>query len=102
MCEYAEINSGKCKVDNQICPYLFFCSKINGYKVNLNMPNKCKKKEISLPRNCYEVAFEKKGKLYVKVKDNIVIVDNPFDNVPIYVKMFKSKNGKWFVKEEIK
>lgn len=101
MCQYANISQGRCKVDNEFCPYLYFCTKINGYKESQNMPAECKKIKKNLPRNCYEVSFEKRDKLYVNVKNNIVIVDNPFDHIPVYVKMFRNRNGKWTIKEEI-
>lgn len=99
MCEYSNFENGQCKIDNTICPFIYLCSKCNCYRANKAMPTSCKKKEIKeLPKNCYKVCFEKNGNLYIQVDDNIVILPSPFENTPLYVKLFKRKD-KWIIRE---
>ena len=42
--------------------------------------------------------IEKKNSLYIEVKNNIIILKNPFNYVPVYVKLSKDRNGKWSIK----
>lgn len=98
MCEYINIKAGKCNVDNGFCPFLFYCNKNNEYRVNPRMNNTCKKKPEVIPKNYYKVQFEKKKSLYIEVKNNIIVLKNPFDYVPVYVKLSKDRNGKWSIK----
>lgn len=51
-----------------------------------------------IPKNYYKVQFEKKNSLYIEVKNNIIILKNPFNYVPVYVKLSKDRNGKWSIK----
>lgn len=64
------------------------------------MPINCKVKEnAEAPEGYYKVCFEKRGNLYIDVNGYIEIVKNPFDNVPLYVKVIKLKNGKFKLKK---
>ena len=100
MCNYVNIEEGKCKITKNICPYLYFCNKTKSYKPNASMPSNCKlKQNFELPNGCYKVCFERKGKLYVSIDGHIEIIPNPFDTVPLYVKATKLKTGKWRLKK---
>lgn len=100
MCNYVNIEEGKCKITKNICPYLYFCNKTKSYKPNASMPSNCKiKKNFEVPNGCYKVCFERKGKLYVSIEGHIEIIPNPFDTVPLYVKATKLKTGKWRLKK---
>lgn len=97
MCRYKDLSNGKCGISGEICPYLYFCSKIQQYKESQRMPKICKVMErYEAPKGAYKVAYEKRGALYVEVNDTIVIVDNPYDYTPSYVKM-NVKEGDWKV-----
>ena len=67
------------------------------------MPENCKvKKDIEAPEGYYKVCFEKRGNLYVDMNGHVEIIPNPFDEVPIYVKAYKLKNGNWKIKKNMK
>ena len=100
MCSYANIKEGLCSINNKICPYLYFCRKANCYKASVSMPINCKVKEkLQIPKGYYEVCFERKKNLYIDINGKIEIIENPFDEVPLYVKATKLKNGKWRLKK---
>ena len=59
------------------------------------MPINCKiKDKAEAPEGYYKVCFEKRGNLYVDIEGHTEVIQNPFDIVPLYVKVFKLKNGK--------
>ena len=92
MCEY--VNGNICQVTNTVCPYMSYCSKIKGYKPLRSMPNNCPQKiKAKIPVGYNRVIQERKGKLYIDVEGQAVIVSNPFDYTPSYVKVIKLKNG---------
>lgn len=100
MCEYSDIGNGQCKVSKDICPYLYFCNKRQVYKENSAMPSNCKvKQNLEIPKGYYKVHFERRGNLYVSVNGIVEIIPNPYDFVPVYVKMNKLKNGAWKIKD---
>ena len=99
MCNYI-INNNVCKILNKNCPYMYFCNKENIWKPSLSMPKNCKiKQQIEAPQGYYKVYYEKRGNLYIDINGHIEIVQNPFDNVPLYVKATKLKSGKWRLKQ---
>lgn len=64
------------------------------------MPTNCKvKKQQEIPEGYYRVCFEKRGNLYVDYNGHVEVILNPFDNVPLFVKAIKMKNGKWRLKQ---
>lgn len=98
MCEYT--NGNLCKVTNSVCPYMMYCEKIQGYKPSRYMPDDCPQKiKAEIPAGYRRVIQERKGKLYIEIGEQAVIVPNPFDHVPLYVKATKLKNGTWRLKE---
>lgn len=93
-CNYRELN--QCKVNSGVCPWVYWCDKIGAWKELSKAPKKCKVAEVAeLPKGYYEVAFERKGYLYVRVENQTVKVLNVYDSVPLMVKMYKTKNGEW-------
>lgn len=100
MCEYININQGHCKILKDSCPFVYFCNKINSWKPLKNMPVNCKiKTQLSIPKGYYKVCFERHGNLYVDIKGQIEIYPNPFDDVPLFIKVFNTKNGKQRLKK---
>nr|DAR61738.1 MAG TPA: hypothetical protein [Caudoviricetes sp.] len=99
MCEYCDVAKGKCRANGEVCPYVYFCTKARANRVSKHMPSNCKVKlNAEVPKGSYRVAYERKGKLYVDVKNQIVIVDNIYDFTPLYVKLYKS-GGKWRIRK---
>ena len=100
MCDYVIIAEGKCKITKEVCPYVYYCNKLKAYKVNNSIPKDCKiKLNTETPSGYYKVCFERKGNLYVSINGYIEIIPNPFDEVPLYVKAVKLKNGNWRLKK---
>lgn len=63
------------------------------------MPTNCKvKKQQEIPEGYYRVCFEKRGNLYIDYNGHIEIIHNPFDSIPLFVKVIKLKSGKWRLK----
>jgi hypothetical protein len=90
-----------CKKSNDICPFSRFCRTQNKV-IPTNSQDNCllrTKKEV--PEGCCNVRFEKKGKLYVDYEDRVIVVVNPYDIVPDYVKIgIRRKSGEFYVKKE--
>lgn len=96
MCEYMNMEKGICLLRKENCPYLYYCNKIHKYKINSSTPVNCRiKQSFEVPNGYYKVCFERKKQLYVNVDNNIEIIPNPYNFIPIYIKMIKLKNGKW-------
>lgn len=102
MCDYVNIKQGKCKISNENCPFVYYCTKIMSYKPSSSMPNSCPVKEqFEVPKGFYKVEFERHGNLYIEVDGIVEIVKNPNNYVPTYVKMTKLKSGVWRIKKSI-
>lgn len=98
MCNYRE--STRCIINNSICPWVYWCDKIQGYKESTKMPNKCHVAETyEIPNGYYKVEFERRGYLYVNVDGTTIKILNPFDNIPFVVRMYKTKSGEWKIKK---
>lgn len=96
MCNYVRKN--KCAITNEVCPYMYYCTKRNIWKQSSNMPENCKVKQAhSVPKGYYKVLFERRGMLYILIEDQTIPMQNPFDHVPLFVKLRKSKDGHWFI-----
>lgn len=98
MCEY--VSGNQCRVTQFVCPYMYYCDKIRGFKASSNMPVECKVKEkANIPQGYCKVREERKGWLYIDY-DNITIkVKNPFDHTPLYVRVRKMKSGEYKLRE---
>lgn len=98
MCNY--LNKNICLITNSNCPFVYYCNKIKNWKILSSMPKKCKIQEkIEIPKGFYKVIMERKGYLYVEINGQTYKILNPFDNVPLYVKATKLKNGNWKLKQ---
>lgn len=98
MCEY--VIGNQCKLSNSVCPYMTYCNKIQDYKPSKLMPKNClKKQKAETPKGYNRVIQERKGNLYVEIDGQAIVVANPFDYVPPYVKVTKLKNGTYKLKE---
>lgn len=93
MCEYA--NKNICRLSQDVCPFMYFCTKINGWRPNPNMPVNCRVKlSYQVPPGKYLVRMVRGKYLYVDTGKETYKVENPFtDNVPAYVELIKGKEG---------
>lgn len=92
MCKYAEQN--KCKITNDVCPYMYYCEKIKSFKESPSMPKKCKiQQKYETPIGSYKVVSERKGFLYVDLGEETIKVKNVFDSIPLFVKIRKTQSG---------
>ena len=99
MCNQANLSNGLCKINKEICPFLYYCSKIHSYKELRTMPSKCKVLEqFEMPEGFYKVSYENNGNLYVEVNGYIEIIANPYDYIPLYVKLFKIESD-WKIEQ---
>ena len=97
MCEYVK-NENKCSINNQPCPYMYFCSTHQIWKPLKSMPINCNmKKKAEAPKGYTVVRDERKGWLYLDVDNQTIMLKNPFDYVPRFVKLSKTKEG-WKIK----
>lgn len=98
MCEYVKEN--KCGITQEICPYMYYCDKIQSYRASKYMPTECKiKQKIEAPKGYYKVRQERKGFLYIDYKEYTIKVKNPFDHIPPYVKVRQTKEGEYKLRE---
>lgn len=97
MCKYC--NKNWCTIINKQCPFVYFCNKSQEWKF-LQNGEKCKVKyNADIPKGYYRVRMERKGYLYVDINNITHKILNPFEDVPLYVKATKLKNGKWRLKK---
>ena len=98
MCEY--VRGNQCRVTQATCPYMYFCEKIRGFKPSASMPADCKvKQKAETPKGYCRVRDERKGWLYIDYNDITVKVKNPFDHVPLYVRIKVLKSGEYKLRE---
>lgn len=99
MCNYREEN--KCKIENNICPWVYWCDKINGWKELEKAPKQCNLiNSLPAPKGSYKVVFERHGYLYVQIDNQVIKLKNIFDYVPQFVKVSKYKGNYKIKKEE--
>lgn len=98
MCNYVQNN--QCRITKNNCPYMYYCNKAKSWIPLKNMPTNCKVKEnFEIPKGYYKVRMERKGYLYIDIDNQTFKILNPFDEVPLYVKATKLKNGNWRLKK---
>lgn len=98
MCKYVREN--KCSITEDNCPFMYFCTKINNWKPLNSMPENCMVKErFEVPKGYYKVRMERKGFLYIDIDNQTIKVPNPFEEIPLYVKAYKLRNGQWRLKK---
>ena len=79
---------------------MYFCYKSNSWKPSKTMPLDCKiKQTAAIPKGYYYVRMERKGYLYIDIDGITYKILNPFDEIPLYVKATKLKNGRWRLKK---
>ncbi len=96
MCEFIEEN--KCKINQSPCPWVYWCDKVQGWRPNKYMPEKCNMKKITKHNGKYKVRDSRKGFLYVDIEDTTYKIENPFDFIPDYVDVQK-RNGVYKIKK---
>ena len=97
---YEYVKGNQCLISKENCPFVYWCDKIHAYKPSSSMPENCKIKEkLQIPKGYSKVRFERKGYLYVDVNDQTIQIKNPFDDIPLYVKVTKSKDGNWRIRK---
>ena len=97
MCNYT--NGNNCLITGEICPFVYWCPRRYIWKPSKNMPENCGVKErYEAPKGQYRVCDERKGMLYIDIDKNIIMLENPFDYIPKYVKLSKTKNG-WKIRK---
>ena len=100
MCKYADLNSGVCSINKSQCPFLYWCYKTKGWRENNAMPTHCKMIDhVAPPKGFYKVVSVRKGYLYIEVDDKTIKLLNPYNDVPDFVKLSKTKNGIYKIKE---
>lgn len=93
MCDLV-VNGNQCSATNEICPYMYYCNTYRTWKPSKNMPDKCNvRRKAKAPEGFSPVRMVRKGKLYIDIDDQTYIFDNPFDYIPDYVKVYKTKTG---------
>lgn len=88
-------DGNKCQLTNNACAAVYWCTKISAYKEMANPERVCKylNQDITIPNGCTKVEFVRHGKLYMNIDGTLRPYENPFDYVPQYVKVKKTKNG---------
>lgn len=82
-----------CEKIEEACPYQKYCSTLNKIILNRNW-GECKLLiEKIIPKDSFGVLFEKKGFLYVKLKDKTIKVKNTFKEIPEYVYLKEGIEG---------
>ena len=99
MCEYVQEN--KCIITNHICPFMYWCDNMQIWRPNRYMPTNCKVKENNIVRHKgkYQVRNHRHNYLYVDIDNCTYKILNPFDFVPDYVDVTKTKNGEYKIKK---
>ena len=95
-CKY-RVDGNKCQVTNGVCVVVYWCSKVSAYKELSNAKDICRHlrmaEDIVVPDGYIKVEFVRHGKLYMNIDGIIRSYENPFDYIPQYVKVKKTKNG---------
>lgn len=93
-CNY-RYDENKCKAINDVCPFVYYCGKIQAYKELERAKRGCKymSNDIKIPDGYKKVEYEKRGYLYVNMGGEVVKILNPFNDIPQFVKVSKTKNG---------
>ena len=98
MCEFVKEN--KCTITDTICPFVYWCDKLQIWRANKNMPKECRVKvqNIVKHKGKYQVRNCRKNCLYVDIEGITYKLENPFDFVPDYVDVRK-QNGEYKIKK---
>lgn len=78
---------------------MFYCNKEQEWKPNKNMPLFCKvKQRAEIPEGYYKVIQSRKNFLYVDFNGRCIKALNPFEDIPLYVKIFQI-GDKWKIEK---
>lgn len=92
-CSY-RYDGNKCRAINDICPFVYYCGKIQAYKELERAKRGCKyMSQVEIPEGYKKVEHERHGYLYVNMGDEVIKILNPFKDIPQFVKVFKTKTG---------
>lgn len=98
MCDFREQN--KCKVNNGICPWVYYCDRVRAWKELSKAPKTCRLSEdAKIPNGFSKVVYERRGYLYIRTKNEMIKILNPYDYIPEYVKIYKSENDEWKIEK---
>ena len=87
-------NGNHCKITDNICPWAQWCGKINAYKERPGIEKYCKYLNSEpTPDGYYKVEFERHGYLYIIFQNETIKIQNPFTDIPKFVKVKKNKNS---------
>lgn len=93
-------------LNNDKCPMIRYCPDVKDY-ISVDNYKLCKsytEAESNIGRSQLtpnKVVFEKGGKLFIEVNDEIgqvVALENIYDNVPKFVKLYKGNDGEYHLK----
>lgn len=83
-----------CLINNSRCPWSQWCGHLHVWKERSGAEKYCKLlKDEPVPQGFYKVEFERHGFLYIKYNNVTIKVLNPFDDVPKFVKVKKTKTS---------
>ena len=86
MCDY--VGGNKCNITNDVCPFIYWCNKVNDWRPLSSMPNRCKRIDsLEAPEGFYKVRQSRKQWLYVDIENETIMIKNPYDEVPALVKV---------------
>ena len=94
MCQYRKNNI--CSLSQSICPWAYWCGEIKSYKERDSYKRYCqnfKEEETKVPDGYNKVEFERHGFLYIKFDGSTIKIKNPFDDIPKFVKVKKTKTS---------
>jgi len=93
-CQYRK---GKhCETLNDNCPFMKWCDKLNTWVENDKAGTYCKyMQDEPTPEGYCKVEFARHGYLYVTIDvgESPIKIENPFDDIPKFVKVNKTKSG---------
>ena len=92
-CKY-RYEGNQCKAMNSECPFVYYCGRIQAYKELERAKFGCKyMNEVEIPEGCKKVEYERHGYLYVDMGNDVIKIPNPFEDIPQFVKVSKTKTG---------
>lgn len=102
MCKFASYNTeGRiiCEETHTYCAFQRFCRKVNQW-IETEAAKECKvMRNKEIPKGAYKVVDMRRGNLYVLVGDTIILLSNPYETIPDYVYLTKTKEGKYRIKK---
>ena len=95
MCNY--IRDNICSIENNICPFMYWCNKEMRWRPNKRMPDICKVAErYNNANGVYAVVSHYNNWLYIQVdKSTTIKRRNPYNYIPTSVDLCKDKNGEY-------